>query len=533
MKRRYLSACLGALCAAGLLTSLTASADVQTLSSARSPGAVSNVSAKNAATTTTTGSTAAVSPVSAKKAQQIALEHAGLTAKQVSYLSSSLDNDDGVSVYKVKFWKGSASYSYEISVDSGRILELDYQIGQADALKKQTAASSSITPSKAQSIALAHAGVKADDATLLRVEAEKDDGLSLYDVTFWKDDVQYDYEILAATGDIYSFDYEVKHFVSASAIPEGSITPEQAKKIAMEQAGLSENTIATTKVESDEYKGRQVYNIKFTSGNVKYSYVIDAATGKIVSFDYKVNSEAENASTNTSSVLTPEEARTAALKAAGQTAANVSFTKTKLDNDDGRLIYEIKFWNNRTEYDFDIDAFTGQVLSYDFDGVQPSNANGNVTLEQAKAAALAYAGLSGSNVTFTKTEMDNDDGRQIYELKFQTSQARYEADVDAATGKVVEYDYKLLKNTASASTSAPASSGQNAGVISLEQAKTAALQHAKLSAGNATFTKTKLDNDDGRQIYELEFVSASREYDYEVDAATGKILEWESEPLDD
>lgn len=52
-----------------------------------------------------------------------------------------------------------------------------------------------------------------------------------------------------------------------------------------------------------------------------------------------------------------------------------------------------------------------------------------------------------------------------------------------------------------------------------------------MKAADATVTKSKLDYDDGRQVYEIEFyVSGSSgytEYDYEIEAATGKIVSYD------
>ena len=53
--------------------------------------------------------------------------------------------------------------------------------------------------------------------------------------------------------------------------------------------------------------------------------------------------------------------------------------------------------------------------------------------------------------------------------------------------------------------------------------------HAGLSADKVTFIEAKLDRDDGRQVYELEFFTDTKEYEYKVDAATGNILKAESE----
>ena len=64
----------------------------------------------------------------------------------------------------------------------------------------------------------------------------------------------------------------------------------------------------------------------------------------------------------------------------------------------------------------------------------------------------------------------------------------------------------------------------------MEKAKAIALKDAGL--GSATFTKAKLDTDDGVKIYDIEFRSGNMEYDYEIDAKTGTILEMDAE-IDD
>ena len=49
--------------------------------------------------------------------------------------------------------------------------------------------------------------------------------------------------------------------------------------------------------------------------------------------------------------------------------------------------------------------------------------------------------------------------------------------------------------------------------------------HAGLSANKVTFTKTKLDSDDGTKTYEVEFITRHKEYEYEINAYTGKIMD--------
>ncbi len=63
--------------------------------------------------------------------------------------------------------------------------------------------------------------------------------------------------------------------------------------------------------------------------------------------------------------------------------------------------------------------------------------------------------------------------------------------------------------------------------ISSEKAKEIALKHAGISKNNARFTKIKMDIDDGILVYELEFYVNNREYEYNIDANTGAIIEFE------
>lgn len=87
------------------------------------------------------------------------------------------------------------------------------------------------------------------------------------------------------------------------------------------------------------------------------------------------------------------------------------------------------------------------------------------------------------------------------------------------------------------STQDTAVSGQNAtekpienATITKDSAKEAALSHAGLVGKNVERFESKLDYEDGRQVYEIEFDFEGFEYDYEIDAKTGEILQFSKEP---
>lgn len=68
-----------------------------------------------------------------------------------------------------------------------------------------------------------------------------------------------------------------------------------------------------------------------------------------------------------SAAITREEAEAIALEHAGFTAGQVSRLRTEYEIDDGVARYEVTFRQGRWEYDYEISAETGVILSYDRD----------------------------------------------------------------------------------------------------------------------------------------------------------------------
>lgn len=142
---------------------------------------------------------------------------------------------------------------------------------------------------------------------------------------------------------------------------------------------------------------------------------------------------------------------------------------------------------------------------------------GLLTAEQAKAKALADAGLTADQVTFTEAKLDWDDGRQVYDIEFYTDDYQeYDYEIDAKTGKVLEVDYD-------AESFVPPAAGTG---ITREKAQEIALAKVP-GAAAGDIRKLKLDRDDGKQVYEVEIFYKGAEYDMEIDAATGKILDYD------
>ena len=67
------------------------------------------------------------------------------------------------------------------------------------------------------------------------------------------------------------------------------ITKEEAKKIALKDAGITENEIRDFEIELDRDNGILKYEISFEKGNDDYDYDIDANTGKIINKEKDIN----------------------------------------------------------------------------------------------------------------------------------------------------------------------------------------------------------------------------------------------------
>ena len=142
----------------------------------------------------------------------------------------------------------------------------------------------------------------------------------------------------------------------------------------------------------------------------------------------------------------------------------------------------------------------------------------DIGLEAAKNAALADAGVSAADATFTEQKRDREDGVLVYDIDFYTATTKYEYEIDASTGAVREKKAESKTQT-----------GDNGAYIGLERAKEIALSHAGLSAGEVYLSKAKFEDDDGVKVYEIEFYKDRMEYEYTIHAATGRILEFDAE----
>lgn len=160
----------------------------------------------------------------------------------------------------------------------------------------------------------------------------------------------------------------------------------------------------------------------------------------------------------------------------------------------------------------------------------------DISMQQATEVALQDAGFSSSEVESLSGNLDSDDEVRHYDVRFVSQGMEYEYEIKASDGTILEKDREAVEtHSSSQSVSLPAESSTmtDSDFISIDEAKSIALQASGVDASNAVFTEAESDVDDGVHIYEIEFISGDMEYSFEINAMTGSVAEWEKESIYD
>ena len=246
----------------------------------------------------------------------------------------------------------------------------------------------------AKSIALAAAQLSGTDTTSTAKLVQQNDIL-YYEVDFSANGQDYHYAIDAMTGAIIESTGDAATATPAPAQPStsgststpapaqastpqaaagatGKVDENEAKRIALADAGVQEADTAYLRVVQDIDDGILVFDVEFfvAASSMEYDYEIDAATGTIRSkdFDSEGYAPAQAApGTTAGATKTEQEIRKIALaKVPGATDKHIQLM---LDNDNGRLCYEGKIIYNNMEYEFEIDAYSGDIREWSAESV--------------------------------------------------------------------------------------------------------------------------------------------------------------------
>lgn len=161
-----------------------------------------------------------------------------------------------------------------------------------------------------------------------------------------------------------------------------------------------------------------------------------------------------------------------------------------------------------------------------------------ISMEQAQTAALEAANIDAADADISSATLSEVAGVTCYKVAFTSGDHTYAYSINAENGEVLEASYRdknaapadstQTDTPASGATTTPAqitpSTSTSTGAVDEAKAQEIALAHAGVNAADATINKSKLDYDDGRQVYEIEWYANGAKYDYEIAVATGEIV---------
>lgn len=140
--------------------------------------------------------------------------------------------------------------------------------------------------------------------------------------------------------------------------------------------------------------------------------------------------------------ITVGKAKSIALKNAKLSAKKVTRMSAKLDREDG--VYEVKFRSkkNGAKYEYEITT-TGKIVEKSVDYKYRRTASrSKIGRTKAMKKAAKHAGVKLAVVKRGSCKYEYDDGKGTYEIKFRNGKYSYEVELLAATGKVIEYNWK-------------------------------------------------------------------------------------------
>ncbi len=219
-----------------------------------------------------------------------------------------------------------------------------------------------------------------------------------------------------------------------------------------------------------------------------------------------------------------------------------------LDKDDKKLHYDVEFKHNGIEYEYEVAVDNGAVIKVEKDKDKPivNKDNGKaekievekpsapvvvnpdkeyISIEKAKEIALENAGVKPADAVFKKAYYDADDLVAHFDIKFVANGYEYEYEIKASNGAILEKDIErepVRVEKEPVREQVPQAPEKE--FISQENAKEIAFNHAKVDSANVKHLKVELDRDDLIAHYEIEFVEGRYEYEYEINAESGKII---------
>ena len=417
----------------------------------------------------------------------------------------------------------------------------------------QIARSNAIGEDAARNFAFVDAGILPENARVLRTEFDFDNGQFVYEIEFISGDTKYEYVIDSRSGAVLGKEIEqlpvsVQPEPTATATPAAAennagqpeqqlIAIEEAKKAALLQAGVDAADATFSKAKLEREGEHQVYDVEFfVPGEKKFDYKIDALTGAVVEESMEFWEEDDYAEYHV-----PQEAAEDAA-AQGETAADATQAAEQTGQSSGTSQGTQSSQSSGTSQSAQSSQSSGTSQSAQSSqssgssqSAQSSQSSGtSQSAQSSQSSGASQSAQSSQSSGFSQsTQASQSSGPSQSAQASQSSGSSQNTQVSKPAATPTPTPQPTVQPTPTPQPT-PAPTAAPVKDIGVEKAKSIALSHAGVSAGSVVFSKARQDRDDGVLIYDIEFyVQGVAEYEYEIDAATGSVRDYDTDWWED
>ncbi|MDO5568969.1 MAG: PepSY domain-containing protein [bacterium] len=162
-----------------------------------------------------------------------------------------------------------------------------------------------------------------------------------------------------------------------------------------------------------------------------------------------------NGTASDKSYIGSETAKEIVAKKIGTEVNSITSWEVELDFDNGIMVYEVECYYNNIEYDYELNAQTGEIIKYDDDLIEidnsissspnnpeidnsPASETDNNYISKEKVKEIVFSDAKVTTVTDLEIDFEYKAGVAIYEVDFDVNDIEYNYELNAQTGEIIK-----------------------------------------------------------------------------------------------